>query len=85
MLLKFHFALEFNFTKDDFSTKDKLILTYHRIIEAFKFANAYRPHFCDPEFPIHKKEFEEVRRYFRYQSLSYFSCVFIRFVHCSIL
>ena len=62
--MKFHFALEFNFTKDDFSTKDKLILTYHRIIEAFKFANAYRPHFCDPEFPIHKKEFEEVRRYF---------------------
>jgi len=50
---------EFNLTKDDLSTKEKLIQTYHRIIEAFKFANAYRPHFSDPDFPLHKKEFEK--------------------------
>ena len=59
-----HVISEFNFTKDDLSTKDKLILTYHRAIEAFKFANAYRPHFSDPDFPLHKNQFEEVRNYY---------------------
>ena len=67
---------EFNFTKDDLSTKEKLIHTYHRIIEAFKFANAYRPHFSDPDFPLHKKEFEKVRALLLYVSE-------IRFGECS--
>ena len=40
--------LGFNWTKDDFSTFDKKVLNYHRMVEAFKFSYALRPHLGDP-------------------------------------
>eukprot|EP00795_Rhopilema_esculentum_P015621 gene15621-6904_t len=51
---------EFNFTKSDMATIEKATLTYHRIAEAFKFSHAYRSHFSDPDFAVHKEEFDKL-------------------------
>ncbi|XP_065684540.1 glutathione hydrolase 1 proenzyme isoform X1 [Hydra vulgaris] len=39
----------FNWTKEDFTTFDKKVLNYHRMVEAFKFSYATRPFLGDPD------------------------------------
>lgn len=42
--------LDFKFTPEDIKDEKSKILTYHRIIEAMKFAYARRPSLGDPDF-----------------------------------
>ena len=55
------FFEDFKFSNEDFSTEEKTVLTYHRVLEAIKFANAFRPYFSDPDYPKNKTQLEEVR------------------------
>jgi len=47
----------YNFKPSDLSTTEKAVLTYHRIVESFKFSYAYRPYLGDPDFQTNKTEF----------------------------
>lgn len=54
----------FNFTKEDESPMSSKILTYHRMVETFKFSYAIRPHLGDPDKvpAANKTQFEKVRK-----------------------
>ncbi|XP_065055046.1 glutathione hydrolase 1 proenzyme-like [Rhopilema esculentum] len=47
----------YNFTSADTSTIERSILTYHRIVESFKFSYAYRPYLGDPDHQTNATEF----------------------------
>eukprot|EP00794_Sanderia_malayensis_P013925 gene13925-15376_t len=50
----------FQFTIDDLQTIDQSVLTYHRIVEAFKMSYAYRPFLSDPDHPVNREEFQKI-------------------------
>jgi gamma-glutamyltranspeptidase len=45
-----HLSIDYKFNRTSIKNIDSKILTYHRIVEAMKFAYARRPYFGDPEF-----------------------------------
>lgn len=47
--LKKTFSIEYRFTPDSVSTTEKSTLTWHRIVEAMKFAYAKRSSLRDPD------------------------------------
>ena len=49
--------LGYKFKPSDLSTMEKSVLTYHRIVESFKFSYAYRPYLGDPDHQKNKTEF----------------------------
>lgn len=56
-----NFLAGYNMTPEDLSSTDRKVLTFHRIIEAFKFAYAKRTDLADEEFEESVKDVRDLQ------------------------